>query len=101
MTAILGPKYPGERITLGLDFSDRIGSRSVVSASSVCTVAIGTDTTPGDFLDGNPGFSMAPHITQPVRGGIAGNTYWVHTTLVLSDGDVITGSVKVSVVAQK
>lgn len=52
MTTVLGPKYPSERITLELDFSDRLNNRQIVNASVSVSVAIGIDPTPDNIKDG-------------------------------------------------
>lgn len=101
MTTVLGPKYPSERITLELDFSDRLNNRQIVNASVSVSVAIGIDPTPDNIKDGTPGYVLAPIITVPIKAGLAGVTYWIHTRLDLVDGDIIIGSVKLAVVAQK
>lgn len=97
----LGPKYPSERVTLELDFSDRLNDREITQASVSVSVAIGTDPAPDDIKDGPPGYVLAPIITVPIKAGLAGVTYWIHTRLDLADGDIIIGSVKLAVVAQK
>lgn len=94
----LGPKDPDERLTLSVGFSKRLDGRTILSATSNCTVLTGTDPAAIQFLDDIPDASSGTRVVQRIKGGVPGCEYLVKLEATLSDGDILVGAVKVPVV---
>lgn len=89
-TTTLDSKDVSERLVLAFDFSAGLASGETVD-SFVVTVsdASGQDSSPSDVLNGAGAVSGGNTVLQPVRAGLAGNSYLIKVVATTSNANKV------------
>lgn len=84
-------KDPAEQVVITFDFSQELGSESIVTCSCACTVIHGVDAAPSNMLVGLP-VIQGQLVLQSIHAGLAGVQYEFKAAISTSGGRILVCS---------